>query len=164
MTIIGGADGPTSIFVTASTGWLNWFGLIIVVLMLLPNFLYAMRHKGAENQCTNRLINLAEQVGRYGCMFLMVFHIGLAETGFASITAFLVYFVGNGVLLFAYFAFWIVYAKKSSLFSALMLAILPTLLFLLSGLTTRNYLLAGLAVLFGAAHIYITILNAQEAL
>ena len=163
MAIIGGADGPTSIFVTSGTGWLNLFGLIIVVLLLVPNILYAVRHRDAENQCTSRLANLSEQIGRYGCMFLMVFHIGVAELGFPSAEAFLAYLIGNAVLLTAYFACWIVYAKKQSLLTALLLAVLPTLLFLLSGLTMRHWLLVGFAVLFGAAHIYITTVNAREA-
>ena len=163
MTIIGGADGPTSIFITSNMGWLNWFGLIIIVLMMIPNILYALRHRGAENRCMSRLVNLVEQIGRYGCMFLMVFNVGVAELGYASVAAFLVYLIGNVVLLLTYFACWIIYAKKQSLFIALLLAILPTLLFLLSGLTMRHWLLAGFAVLFGAAHIYITAVNAREA-
>ena len=163
MTIIGGADGPTSIFITSNMGWLNWFGLIIVALMMIPNILYAVRHRGAENRCTKRLVNIAEQIGRYGCMFLMVFNVGVAELGFASVAAFLAYLIGNVVLLLAYFACWIVYAKKQSMFVALLLAILPTLLFLLSGLTMRHWLLVGFALLFGAPHIYITVVNAREA-
>lgn len=135
MTIIGGADGPTSVFVTSGMGWLNLFGLIIVALMMVPNILYAVRHRDAQNRCTSRLANISEQIGRYGCMFLMVFPVGIMELGFCSVEAFLAYLIGNAVLLVAYFAFWIVYAKKQSLFAALLLAVLPTLLFLLSGLT-----------------------------
>ena len=46
--IIGGADGPTAIFVATSPGWINFFGLIIVVLMLIPNIIYAIRHRGEK--------------------------------------------------------------------------------------------------------------------
>lgn len=37
ISIIGGADGPTSIFLVGSLGisWLNIFGLILVVLLLV---------------------------------------------------------------------------------------------------------------------------------
>ena len=163
MALIGGADGPTSIFITSGMGWLNLFGLILVILMMLPNILYALGHRDAENKCTNRLLNIFEQIGRYGCLFLMVFNIGVGELGFASVAAFLVYLIGSAVLLLAYFAFWIVYGKNPSLFPALMLAILPTLLFLVSGLTMRHWLLVGFALLFGGAHITITTVNAREA-
>lgn len=163
MTIIGGADGPTSVFIASRMGWLNLFGLMIVVLMLAPNILCALRHRNVQNRCTSRLANAAEQIGRYGCMFLMVFNIGIAELGFRAPGAFLAYLIGNVVLLLAYFACWIVYGKKRSQLVALMLALLPTLLFLVSGLTMRHWLLVGFAVLFGAAHIYITAVNAQKA-
>lgn len=163
MTVIGGADGPTSIFVTSGMGWLNLSGLIIIVLMLAPNILYALRHRDAENRCASRLISFFEQIGRYGCMFLMVFNVGIAELGFRSAAAFLAYLCGSAVLLIAYYAFWLAYGKRQSLFAAIMLAVLPTLLFLLSGLTMRHWLLVGFSVLFGVAHIYITVMNARKA-
>lgn len=55
VTIIGGADGPTSIFLSGKLGggWLNTFGLILVVLLLIPNIIYAVKIKNQRNQCTN---------------------------------------------------------------------------------------------------------------
>lgn len=55
---IGGADGPTSIFLAGkigSFGWINVFGLIIVVLLLLPNIIYAVSHKGTNLKSGNRV-------------------------------------------------------------------------------------------------------------
>ena len=51
ISIIGGADGPTSIFLGGSLGisWLNIFGLILVVLLLVPNIIYAVKEKNQEN-------------------------------------------------------------------------------------------------------------------
>ncbi len=162
MTIIGGADGPTSIFITGSFGWLNWFGLIIIALLLVPNALWAIKHKDERNQCQSKTMNLLEQLGRYGCMFLMVFNIGVAELGFASAEAFVVYLLGNAALLLLYWAFWIVFSKKPGMRPALALAILPTLIFLLCGVTMRHWLLVGCGVLFCIAHIYVTVCNAKE--
>lgn len=162
MAIIGGADGPTAIFITSSASWINWFGLIIVVLLLLPNAIYAIRHKDAQNKCRNRMMNVLEQIGRYGCMLLMVCNIGVAEFGYASVTGFIVYLLGNAVLILLYWAFWILYAKRPRLVPALMLAILPTLIFLLCGLTLRHWLLVGCGLLFGVAHIYVTAANAAQ--
>ena len=87
--IIGSADGPTAIFVSGQMGisWLNIWGLIIVALLLIPNIIYAVKQKNRENKCTNKCMNILEQIGRYGSMFLMVFNIGLAEFGFSSAEA-----------------------------------------------------------------------------
>lgn len=90
-SIIGGADGPTSIFIAGSLGvdWLNLFGLGFVVLLLIPNIVYAILHKNLQNKCENKVMNVMEQIGRYGCMFLMVFNVGITEFGFDFVRAFL---------------------------------------------------------------------------
>ncbi|MDD3919739.1 MAG: hypothetical protein PHO41_00980 [Eubacteriales bacterium] len=162
MAIIGGADGPTAIFITSSPGWINWFGLLLVVLLLLPNVIWAIRHKGEQNACSNKFMNILEQIGRYGCLFFMVFNIGIPTLGFSSVTGMFVYFIGSLLILFAYWAFWIVLAKKPGRMPMLLLAILPTLLFILCGIAQRHYLLLFLGVLFGIGHIYVTLCNAKE--
>lgn len=45
---IGGADGPTSVFIAGQTGenWINIFGFIVIILMLLPNLIYAFYYRG----------------------------------------------------------------------------------------------------------------------
>lgn len=65
--IIGGADGPTEIFIAGELGmsWLNVFGLILVVLLLIPNIIYAFKVKKRENKCTNRFMNILEQIENY---------------------------------------------------------------------------------------------------
>ena len=90
ISIIGGADGPTSLFLAGKLGmnWLNISGLIFVVLLLIPNIIYAIKVKNQKNKCSNKFLNVMEQIGRYGCMFLMVFNIGIAEFGFRSVGIF----------------------------------------------------------------------------
>jgi len=83
--------------------WLNIFGLILVVLILVPNIIYAFKFRDQKNKCTNKIMNIIEQVGRYGCMFLMIFNIGIAEFGFASKAMFLVYLIGNAAFLLSPF-------------------------------------------------------------
>ena len=157
--IIGGADGPTAIFVATSPGWINFFGLIIVVLMLIPNIIYAIRHRGEKNRCTSKAMNILEQIGRYGCILLMVFNIGLKEFGFSSAPGLLVYLLGNGLLLLSYWVCWAVYFKKPRGSVAMAMAVIPTGIFLLSGICLRHWLLVTASMLFGAAHIYVTNAN-----
>lgn len=161
ITIIGGADGPTSVFVGGENGisWLNVFGLILVVLLLIPNIIYAIRVKDQENRCTNRVMNSLEQIGRYGCMFLMVFNIGIAEFGFRSVNALVAYLIGNALLMVSYWIIWLLYFKRPTYGKQITLAVIPTCLFLLSGVTMLHYLLIAFAVIFGIGHIYITSKN-----
>lgn len=156
ITIIGGPDGPTSIFGGEGISWLNIFGLILVVLLLIPNIIYAIKEKNQENKCTNRFMNFSEQIGRYGCLFLMVFNIGLSEFGFSSIEAFVVYLLGNLLFMVSYWFIWVLYFKKKAYWKQIALALIPTGIFLLSGITMLHFLLILFAVIFGIGHLYVT--------
>ena len=161
VAIIGGADGPTSIFLAGKLdfSWLNIFGLILVALLLLPTIIYAVKIKNQQNQCTNKVMNILEQVGRFGCMFFMVFNIGIAEMGFSSVEVFLIYAFGNVVLIIAYWTIWMLYFNKQSYWKQIALAVLPTCLFLLNGITMQHYLLILFGFVFGIGHIYVTSKN-----
>lgn len=143
--------------------WINTFGMTFVVLMLLPNIIYEFKHKGSENLCKNLLMNLVEQVGRYGSMFLMAFNIGILETGLSSKDTFLVWFFAMIALLMAYYVCWIPYYRNARPAFALALAIIPSLMFILSGILQRHWLLLVFAVLFSFGHIYITAYNAIQS-
>lgn len=137
-------------------GWINVFGAGIVLLLLIPNIVYAIRSKGEANGCTNRLMNALEQIGRYACIVLMWLPLLVGKFGFADILGLLLYLAGNGVLLAAYWLVFAAYMKRKTAGRALALAILPACIFLLSGLLLRHWLLVGFALLFAVGHIYVT--------
>ena len=137
-------------------GWINAAGGLIVVLILVPNIIYALQCPGGENKCRNAGMNLLEQVGRYGSMALMILPLGVWKFGFPNVAAMLVYFLGNGVLLITYWVFWALYFRKVTRLRALTLAVVPTGIFLLSGLTLHHWLLVTAAGMFGVGHIYVT--------
>lgn len=76
--------------------------------------------------------------------------------GFGSTEELMTYFLINGILLLTYYLVWIRYDKKPSLKRGMALAILPTLVLLVSGFLLRHWLLAIAAVLFGISHVWIT--------
>ncbi len=143
-------------------GWINLFGGIIVILMLVPNIVYALKNRGERNLCANRWMNLIEQAGRYGCIVLMWFPLLVWRFGFRSIPEMLLYFLGSGGLLGTYWSVFIRYMQEKTAKRALILAILPACIFLLSGLLLRHWLLVGFALLFAVGHIYVTMVNAES--
>lgn len=163
LSVIGEADGPTSIFLADQIGpsWINIFGIVIIVFMLLPNIIYAVKFRGMENKCKNKVMNILEQIGRYASMFLMIFNIGLAEFAFTIPELFVIYLIGNILLLFFYSIIWVLYFKEKTLWKNMALAIIPTLIFLLSGITLRHYLLVLSAIVFGIGHLYVTYHNTK---
>ena len=134
-------------------GIINIAGIIIIIIMLIPNILYAVHHHNSENKPTNKTMNLLEQAGRYACILLMFFPLGVWKFGFSSVAGMLIYLFGNGILLLAYLLVWILYFKKQSGEKAMALAILPTCIFLVSGITLHHWLLLAAAVIFGTGHI-----------
>ena len=139
--------------------WLNISGLIFVVLLLIPNIIYAIKVKNQKNKCSNKFLNVMEQIGRYGCMFLMVFNIGIAEFGFRSVGIFLVYIFGNTLFIIFYWIIWMLYFHKRTYWKQILLAVIPACLFLLSGITMLHYLLIVFGIIFGIGHIYVTVKN-----
>ena len=141
-------------------GWINVFGAAIVILMLIPNIIYALKHRDEKNLCDNRFMIILEQVGRYACIILMWLPLLVWKFGFTGIAVMILYLAGNAVMLVAYWIIFAGYMKEKHLRSALFLAILPTCIFLLSGLVLRHWLLVAFAILFGIGHIYVTRKNA----
>ena len=144
-------------------GWINLFGAGIVVLIMIPNIIYAARQKQDETQIeVPHGLSACEQVGRYGCIILMWLPLLVWKFGFGSVEEFLIYLIGNGVLLLCYYLSWMLYSRKKTLSVAMALAIIPTAIFLMSGILLRHWLLVAFAILFGFAHCTITYMTHKE--
>lgn len=140
-------------------GWINLFGAVIVIIMMIPNIIYAIRNKDEKNLCTNKAMNLMEQIGRYGCIILMWLPLLVWKFGFSSVFEMWLYLEANGVLLLAYIFVFIIYMREKTPRRAMMLAVIPTCIFIISGILLRHWLLVGSAILFGIGHIYVTKIN-----
>ena len=141
-------------------GWINIFGAVIVILMLIPNIVYAIKNKGEKNHCTNLFMNIIEQIGRYACIVLMWLPLLVWKFGFASVFEMILYLTCNGIFLAVYWITFAIYLNRKSLQLALVLAIVPACIFIFSGILLRHWLLAGFAILFAVGHIYVTYRNA----
>lgn len=140
-------------------GWINGFGAIIIIVMMIPNILFVVKNKDMTNRCDNRLMNVIEQIGRYACLALMWLPLFVWKFGFQSVFEMFAYVIGSGVLLVAYLVIWIFYFKKPTMRTAALLAVIPTIIFLLCGILLRHWLLVMGALLFGVGHIYVTTKN-----
>lgn len=191
--IINHGDGPTAYFYAGKVGtgnpgmggfgfvwnWINIFGLITIVLLLLPNIIYAVKYRDEKNLCENKFMNILEQVGRYGSMLFMVVCLKSGGFCFSSTAAFLAYCFGNLLILLAYWVLWGVFFHvsgrrdgrqdgvsavslagkrevRSTAALQMSLAVLPSCLFLLDGIALGYVPLIVFALLFAAGHIYVT--------
>ena len=143
-------------------GWFNLFGLIFIVVIMIPNTIFAIKCKeGFDNKWSNKTVEIIEQAGRFGCFVFMIINIPGTWFGWRSDEAFALYLITDIVLVMVYCAIWIACFKKSSVFRALALSIIPSVLFLFSGIMSRSVLLIIASVLFAPSHIMISYKNAK---
>ena len=146
-------------------GWLNPYGLLFMTVILIPNLVFALRCRdGFVNLWQNRTVEALEQIGRFGCFLLMIVNIPGTWFGFSSRRAFILYLTADSLLIACYCLVWILCFRRNSLFRALALSILPSAVFLLSGLLLRSVPLILAAALFAPCHILISVKNARAAL
>ena len=141
-------------------GVINLANAAILVLIMIPNILYAVRG-GEDTKAINPTMGFLEQVGRYASMALMILPLGVWEFGFSNVTAMLVYLFGNALLVVVYLVTWIFYFRKKSFAGTLILATAPVLIFALTGICLRHWLLIATALLFGICHISISVSNSK---
>ena len=142
--------------------WLNVFGLVMVAVIMIPNILFAMKCKdGFVNKWNNKSVETVEQIGRFGCFGFMIINIPGTWFGWWSDEAFAIYLIVDAILVMLYCAIWVICFKKSSVFRALVLSIIPSILFLFSGIMSRSVLLIIASVLFAPSHIMISYKNAK---
>lgn len=144
-------------------GWINIFGLVFMVIIMIPNVIFALKCKdGFGNRWENKAVEVLEQIGRYGCFAFMVINIPKTWFGWTSDEAFALYLIVDAVLVIAYCVIWAVCFKKNSVFRALSLSIIPSVIFLFSGIMSRSVFLMISALIFAPCHILISYKNARS--
>ena len=142
--------------------WFNVFGFAFIVVIMIPNIVFAVRCKdGFENRWSNKAIEIVEQIGRFGCFGFMIFNIPGTWFGWCSNKAFAVYLIIDSLLIALYCAIWVIFWRKNNSLRALSLSIIPSVVFLFSGIMNRSILLIISAALFAPTHILISYKNAK---
>lgn len=138
--------------------WLNIYGLIILVVIMIPNIIYAIKCKdGFQNKFENKTLELFEQISRFGSFGFMVINVLYFEFWFDN--ALSVYLTVNGFLVSLYCIIWFACGKSESLFKALALSIIPSTIFIFSGIMLLHIPLIIFSILFAVCHITISYKN-----
>lgn len=140
--------------------WFNYYGLAIMAIIMIPNIIYAVKHTDSANGYHNKAVEILEQIGRYGCMVLMIFNIPYTYFNFWFEYALIVYLSVNGALCLAYLTFWVICWNRNDKLKALSLSIIPSVIFIFSGVVLADIPLITFSVLFAINHILISCKNA----
>ena len=142
--------------------WINIFGAVFIAVIMIPNIIYALKCRdGFENKWNNKGVEVVEQIGRFGCFGFMVVNIPGTWFGWWSDEALAMYLIVNVVLIILYCVIWIICFRKNTIFKALALSIIPSVIFMFSGIMSRSVLLVVASLLFAPAHILISYKNAK---
>ena len=144
-------------------GWFNIFGLVFIVVIMIPNIVFAIKCKEAfENKWSNKVVELLEQIGRFGCFGFMIFNVPGTWFGWWSDEAFAIYLIVDSLLIVLYCIVWIICWKKNNVFRALALSIIPAVVFMFSSVMSRSILLIIASMLFAPTHIMISYKNVKD--
>lgn len=142
--------------------WFNIFGFIIICIIMIPNVIFAIKCKEEfENKWNNKFVEIMEQIGRLCCFSFMIINIPKTWFGWWSYKAFAIYLIVNIVLVISYCLIWGICFRKNSVFRALSLSIIPSIIFLFSGIMSRSILLIVSSIIFAPSHIMISYNNAK---
>ena len=107
-----------------------------------------------------KIIEILEQIGRFGCFIFMIVNVPHTSFGFKSDEAFALYLIIDSILVFLYCLIWLICFKKNSIFRSLALSIIPSILFIFSGIISNYILLIVFSLIFAPTHILISYKNA----
>ncbi len=142
--------------------WFNIYGLIFIVIIMIPNIVFALKCKdGFVNKYNNKFVELFEQIGRFGSFIFMILNIPKTYFGFYFNNGLILYLIVDSILVALYCLIWAICFKKPSVFRALSLSIIPSILFLYSGVMIRSILLIIFSLIFAPCHILISYKNAK---
>ncbi len=143
--------------------WFNIYGFVFICIIMIPNIIFSIKYKeGFENKWNNKFVELIEQIGRFGCFSFMIINVPKTYFGWYSDKSFIIYLTINTTLIMLYCFIWGVCFRKSTIFRALSLSIIPSVIFLFSGIISRSILLIIFAIIFAPSHIMISYKNAKN--
>lgn len=143
-------------------GWINAFNAFAVVFLIAVNLIAARRGIAGNFKSSRSIVNVFEQIGRYGCMALMIVPLTAGwEFGFASEWRMAVWLCLTVLLLAVYGVLWLRKRRggKAVLYA---LAIVPACLFFANGVLLGAWPLAVCALLFGVFHFGIVHENVRS--
>ena len=142
----------------------SWIGLVIFALPMLINIVYVMfppAGKAEQTSAVTHWVEIVEQISRIAYLFAVTLLVSRETLSFRS-----VWFSLAAVFLVLYYAVWLRYfmggreialLSRSFLFVPMPLAVFPVLYFLCAAIWLHNLPAAIIMVIFGAAHLTVSL-------
>ena len=142
----------------------SWIGLVIFALPMLINIAYVMfppAGKAEQTAAVTHWVEIVEQISRIAYLFAVTLLVSRENLSFRSVWLFLA-----ALFLLLHYAVWVRYfaggrkialLSRSFLFVPMPLAVFPALYYLCAAIWLHNLPAAIIMVIFGAAHLTVSI-------
>ena len=142
----------------------SWIGLVIFALPMLINIAYVMfppAGKAEQTAAVTHWVEIVEQISRIAYLFAVTLLVSRENLSFRSVWLFLA-----ALFLLLYYAVWVRYfaggrkialLRRAFLFVPMPLVVFPVLYFLCAAVWLHNLPAAIIMVIFGAAHLTVSI-------
>lgn len=142
----------------------SWCGIVVFALPMLINIAYVLFPPAGKSESANhtpRWLEIAENISRVAYLAALTVLVSNDPLDLKS-----VWLILSAAFLILYYMVWIRYfkggrdialLKKSFLFVPIPLAVFPVLYYLFAAIWMGNYPAAVIMVIFGAAHITVSV-------
>ena len=142
----------------------SWIGLVIFALPMLINIAYVMfppAGKAEQTAAATHWVEIVEQISRIAYLFAVALLVSRENLSFRSVWLFLA-----ALFLLLHYAVWLRYfmggrkialLRRAFLFVPMPLVVFPVLYFLCAAIWLHNLPAAIIMVIFGAAHLTVSI-------
>lgn len=131
-------------------GVINTFNLFVVLCLALPNITNFLFNKKRYSRSAATI----DIITTFMSVLVYVLPIGINKFGFSSSEEMLIYLFYNIAFILIYIGIWLVYKKQNLKKQAILLIVIPTVIFLLNGLILKHILLSISSIVFAVTHIY----------
>lgn len=150
----------------------SFFGLIIVILIIIPNIIYMLKFppKNVPRNLIepNIIYTILERTGQIGCLTLLV----ITPDNFQFKSSILLISLIM-ICIVIYYGLWIRYIVKGQQYMYLWkpfyiipipLAILPIIIFLIVSILNKSILISLVTIIFAIGHITISLNNYKQVM
>ncbi len=138
-------------------GWFNYIGLIIIIILMIPNIIYFIKKVKEPNKYRNKVLEELEATGRVGVTLFMVFNIPYSYLGYWFEGANYIYIIVNALLIILYICAFFILKNPNDFKRIIFLSSIPCIIFLFSSIMIFSILLLFFSLMFTFSHIYINI-------
>lgn len=140
------------------TKYFNLYGIPVIAIILIPNIIFAIidKEEKTDTMPLNRGLKAFEQIGRITVIFFMICSFGIIGDGFLSQYMRNFWIITTAFLLVLYIVCFVFYYRSRAHALAMALAIVPSVIFILTGLLEQDPPLLMFAIIFAIGHIYVT--------